>query len=89
VTVCKRFWVSGRVQGVFFRASTQDKALALGLTGRARNLRDGRVEVIVQGDPRRIDVLHEWLWEGPSSARVEDVQWEPADLEPFNGFEVD
>lgn len=87
--VCKRCVVSGRVQGVFFRASTRSKALELGLAGRARNLPDGRVEVTVYGDPERVQVLCEWLWKGPPQARVEDVHCEPADPEPFAGFETD
>ncbi len=49
-----RFLVSGRVQGVFFRASTRQQAQSLGLCGIARNLDDGRVEVIVQGEPAAI-----------------------------------
>lgn len=49
-----RFVVSGRVQGVFFRASTRDEALRLGLRGHARNLPDGRVEVMVSGDTHAV-----------------------------------
>ena len=52
-----RFLISGRVQGVFFRASTREQALALGLSGVARNLADGRVEVIACGDRQAIDTL--------------------------------
>lgn len=69
-----RFVVSGRVQGVAFRAYTRQQALALGLRGHAVNLRDGRVEVLAVGDPDAIDRLGEWLWQGSPLARVEDVQ---------------
>ena len=68
-----RFLVSGRVQGVFFRASTREQALALGLCGLARNLADGRVEVIACGDHEAIAMLERWLHEGPPAARVEQV----------------
>ena len=68
-----RFLVSGRVQGVFFRASTREQALALGLRGVARNLADGRVEVIACGDHEAIAILERWLHEGPPAARVEQV----------------
>lgn len=70
---CMHFFISGKVQGVWFRASTQEKAKELGLTGWARNLPDGRVEVLACGEPDKLDVLHEWLKEGPELARVEEV----------------
>ncbi len=69
-----RFLVSGKVQGVFFRASTREQARALGLRGHARNLDDGRVEVLAVGDAVAIDELAEWLQHGPPSARVERVE---------------
>lgn len=69
-----RFLVSGHVQGVFFRASTRDTAQALGLEGCARNLDDGRVEVVAQGSEEAIEALRAWLHEGPPQARVEQVE---------------
>ncbi len=72
-----RFLVSGRVQGVFFRASTRERAQALGLTGHAVNLDDGRVEVVACGDDAAIEALHRWLHRGPPSARVRAVEREP------------
>lgn len=69
-----RFMVSGRVQGVAFRAYTRQQALALGLRGHAVNLRDGRVEVLAVGDADAIDRFGEWLRQGSPLARVEDVQ---------------
>ena len=68
-----RFLVSGKVQGVFFRASTRERALELGLSGRATNLPDGRVEVIAAGNADAVDALATWLHEGPPAARVESV----------------
>jgi acylphosphatase len=77
------WWVSGRVQGVFFRASTQSEARSLGLVGQAVNLADGRVEVIARGTVSALDALERWLRQGPSKARVDqlarinDIQWPP------------
>ena len=69
-----RFLVQGKVQGVWFRASTRDVAVRLGLAGHARNLPDGRVEVLVAGDAGAIDQLQAWLQEGPPMARVDVVE---------------
>jgi acylphosphatase len=69
-----RFLVSGKVQGVFFRASTRDEALRLGLNGYARNLADGQVEVVAAGRTEALHELEQWLWQGPPAARVSDVQ---------------
>lgn len=68
-----RFLVTGKVQGVFFRASTRERALVLGLHGRATNLADGGVEVIAEGDAAMLDALEAWLHHGPPAARVESV----------------
>ena len=71
---CARFIVSGRVQGVFFRASTRTEALRLGLNGYARNVADGSVEVLASGDAAALDELERWLHIGPPAARVQSVQ---------------
>lgn len=68
-----RFLVSGRVQGVWFRGATQREAGRLGLAGIARNLADGRVEVIASGEPAALGTLAEWLAEGPPLAVVDSV----------------
>ena len=83
-----RFLVGGRVQGVFFRAATRERALALGLAGIARNLPDGRVEVVAQGDPAALDALETWLWTGSPASRVESVTREAADAAAHAGFET-
>lgn len=82
-----RFLVSGRVQGVFFRASTQARALELGLVGHARNLADGRVEVVAQGDAAALDALAHWLRRGPPSAHVAEVAREGIAEQALAGFE--
>jgi acylphosphatase len=74
VTVCYRCLVSGRVQGVFFRASTQREAQKLGLTGHAHNLPDGTVEVLACGEAAAVEQLRDWLWQGPAAAGVTDVE---------------
>ncbi|MDR0183324.1 acylphosphatase [Lysobacter arvi] len=82
-----RFVVSGKVQGVFFRAATRDRARSLGLRGFAKNLDDGRVEVLAAGDDAAIDALAAWLREGPPMARVDDLERLPArDEEAGEGF---
>ncbi len=69
----QRFIVSGRVQGVYFRASTRNQALRLGLVGYVKNLPDGRVEVQASGEATAVDALATWLWQGPPAAQVTDV----------------
>lgn len=82
-------YVSGYVQGVNFRWYTRRNASALGLTGFVRNLPDGRVEVVAEGDRAALQRLLAWLHEGPSLAVVENVEanWESATGE-FYAFEV-
>ena len=83
-------FVTGRVQGVFFRASTEKEAVQLGLDGWVRNLRDGRVEVFAQGDARSLETLRQWLEIGPDYAHVERLECisdeEPRNLSP--GFRI-
>lgn len=84
-----RFFVAGKVQGVWFRASTREQALRLGLRGFARNLDDGRVEVLAAGDVDAIDALARWLAHGPPDARVDGVERAEADAADAGaGFEA-
>ena len=83
---CIRFLVSGTVQGVFFRASARDEALRLGLDGYARNLADGRVEVLACGRETAIAELQRWLHHGPPLARVTSIECLAADEDPPHGF---
>jgi acylphosphatase len=76
--IAVRFRVYGRVQGVFFRASTEREADGLGLSGHALNLPDGSVEVLACGAPADVERLRRWLDHGPPMARVERVDSEPA-----------
>lgn len=85
-----RFVVSGKVQGVWFRASARDQAQSLGLRCNARNLADGRVDVLAVGDAAAIDAFAAWLRQGPPLARVDDLERMPAreDEAGVDGFEI-
>ncbi len=81
--------ISGRVQGVFFRANAQEVAQRLGLAGYVRNLPDGRVEVVAEGEEEALRRLIEWCHQGPPLARVErvEVRWQNPTGE-FSGFHI-
>lgn len=85
---CLRCLVTGRVQGVWYRASTQREAQALGITGHALNLPDGRVEVRACGDATALEQLQAWLWQGPPAAEVVDVQCESIECERPAAFQT-
>jgi acylphosphatase len=78
--ICVRCIVTGRVQGVFYRASTEREAQHLGVTGYARNLTDGSVEVLACGEASAVEQLKLWLWTGPQASRVKDVICESLDV---------
>jgi acylphosphatase len=81
-------FVSGRVQGVFFRVNTVQEAEKLGILGWVKNLEDGRVEAVLEGDSEKVKGMVEWLKKGPPAAKVEhlDVQFEDYKGE-FKNFE--
>lgn len=82
-----RFVVRGHVQGVWFRASTREQALALGVSGIARNRDDGSVEVMARGDVAALDALERWLHDGPPRARVDSVRREAVGIDAVpDGF---
>ena len=72
-----RILITGRVQGVLYRASLREEAARLGVAGWARNLRDGRVESLFEGDREAVEALIAWCRRGPPLARVErvDIEW--------------
>lgn len=84
--VCVRCLIAGRVQGVFFRASAREEAHKRGITGYARNLPDGRVEVLACGETEAVNELRDWLRRGPPDAEVTGVACEPVDYQPMSGF---
>lgn len=85
---CLHFLVKGKVQGVFFRDTTRGKAKELNLVGWIRNLNDGNVEGIVCGESDQVDQLCKWLWSGPPSAAVDDVQLDEIDFEAHEDFTI-
>ena len=89
MAACRRCWVSGRVQGVYFRGATQRRARELGLSGYARNLPDGRVEVLACGAPAAVASLCEWLWQGPRHADVAAVSCESVEPEVTGDFTIE
>lgn len=72
----KHVIISGRVQGVFFRANTQQKAEQLGVNGWVRNTSDGKVEAVFVGDKQKVDEIIKWCHQGSSMAEVENVEIE-------------
>ena len=86
--VCLQGHVSGRVQGVWFRAFVQREAQQRGVTGWVRNLPDGRVEVLVSGERSLVDELVEELGRGPRLARVDRVALEPCAVAEHQGFHI-
>jgi acylphosphatase len=85
----KHVFVSGKVQGVYFRDTTRNRAAEHGVDGWVRNLPDGRVEAVFEGDEAAVDAMIEFCHEGSPAARVDGVEVEDADDRgPFEGFEV-
>jgi acylphosphatase len=82
-TICQHLFISGRVQGVGFRASLESTARGLQLAGWVRNCHDGRVEALVQGPPPAVDALVQWCHRGPPAARVDAVAAADRPVDPF------
>ena len=80
--------VSGRVQGVFFRASCAEQARALGVAGWVRNAPDGRVEAVFEGPEAAVEAMVGWCRRGPAHARVDDVEIEHEEPAGVEGFRV-
>ena len=80
--IVRRCLISGRVQGVYYRASAAQRARAAGITGHARNLPDGRVEVLAVGSDNAVSEFIAWLWIGPAAAKVSHVAAEALELSP-------
>lgn len=80
--------ISGRVQGVFFRANTLRKAIELNLTGWVRNSPDGEVEVQAFGSTEALELLQSWLWHGPPAAKVTEVKVQEIPWQTFREFSI-
>lgn len=81
-----RIKVKGKVQGVFYRSSTQAKAKELGLSGWVKNLEDGSVLIEAQGEEQKLEKLIEWCHQGPGAAVVNEVETTEIEPEAGNGF---
>ncbi len=80
--------VSGKVQGVFYRASTKQKALALGVKGFVKNMPDGTVYIEAEGTYSQLNELIDWCKQGPKFSKVENVHYSPGELNAFDDFEI-
>jgi acylphosphatase len=88
VTIRRRVVVHGQVQGVFYRDSCRREARRLGVAGFVRNLGDGTVEAVFEGDPDAVGTMLDWAHTGPPHARVEQVRISQEEPEGLSGFEV-
>lgn len=80
--------ISGKVQGVWFRASTREQAEKLGLRGTVRNLPNGSVYLEMEGPEEALDAMIKWCWEGPPLAEVKDIQIETTTPEGHEEFRI-
>ncbi len=78
--------VSGKVQGVYYRQSTKEMAISLGITGEVRNLTDSSVYILATGTKKQLDKLVAWCRQGPAKARVTDIEVQEISLQQFDGF---
>ncbi len=85
---CLSILVTGKVQGVFYRASARDKANELEVTGFAQNEEKGCVHIIAEGEEERLIEFEKWCWQGPPRAKVEHVLTEPREIMNFATFEI-
>lgn len=81
-----RLIVEGKVQGVFYRQSTREKAISIGIKGTVKNLSDGNVEIIATGTAEQLEQLIQWCNQGPPRAVVTKVSSTPLPLQPFTDF---
>lgn len=86
---CWQIKVTGKVQGVFYRASAQKQATELGIVGWVRNEQDTSVLIRAQGEIRQLEKFLAWCFEGPPQASVSGVKWEKLPLDDYTDFRVD
>ena len=80
--------VKGKVQGVFFRANTTEKARNLSISGWVANMPEGSVYIVAEGETAHIDSFIEWVRQGPKLSRVDSIELTEGKLEDFDGFEI-
>jgi len=83
-----RIKIEGRVQGVFYRQSAQEKALGLDIKGTVKNCDDDTVEIVATGTIEQLDKFVEWCWQGPAKAKVINVTTQELSLQQFNYFSI-
>lgn len=88
MAIQRRVTITGHVQGVFFRASLRDRARSAGVAGWARNLPDGAVEAVLEGEPDAVERVLAFAREGPRGAEVRDVRVEAHEPEGLDGFQT-
>ncbi|NWL78147.1 acylphosphatase [Pseudomonas taiwanensis] len=86
--ICLHGYVSGKVQGVYYRQSTQQQADQLELDGWVRNVADGRVEVLLEGEEEAVRSMAAWLEQGPADAKVTGVELQEQPVQGITGFIV-
>ncbi|MDN6858547.1 acylphosphatase [Pseudomonas sp. CAN2814] len=86
--ICLHGYISGKVQGVYYRQSTQEQADSLEIDGWVRNLDDGRVELLIEGEEEAVRELEKWLARGPVKAKVAAVELQPMTPQGITGFIV-
>lgn len=86
--ICRHCFISGLVQGVFYRSHTKDEADKLGITGWVKNLRDGRVEAMICGEKNKIEKLIEWMKKGPRISKVDAVKVINEEYKNFDDFKI-
>ncbi|KTD09502.1 acylphosphatase [Legionella jamestowniensis] len=86
--LCMHCYISGKVQGVWFRASAQEEAKKLGINGWARNLADGRVEILACGDQKQLEKFEHWLKNGPPLAEITSYSREDLAWKEYSGFDT-
>ncbi len=80
--------VRGKVQGVFFRYHTKEKAQELGISGTVRNTMEGNVEIFATGNEEQLDEFSKWCQQGPPKAKVSTITLEKSSLQNFPAFEI-
>lgn len=85
---CIQYLITGRVQGVWYRSSAQKQANKLNITGWAKNLPDGRVQIFACGEAKNLDQFHQWLWKGPILAKVQNIDCKTENYQNFEEFSV-
>lgn len=83
-SIQKKLIIVGRVQGVFFRLETQKEARRLGISGYVKNLPDGSVQAVIQGDAQTVGEMIKWCYQGPPASKVDHIDL--SDIEPLDDF---